>query len=253
MLTRLELRLESKEELANQMAPFFHGALMEKLPEEYAWELHQSKLHPYAQHLEMRDRQWYWVVTCLEERAAEWIIGALKDLETVEIRKKKMVVGVADRKLYRLSHQELMEAFYREEASRYLQVRFLTPTAFKQQGRYLFYPDLRCVYQSLMNKFDLSTQEETMADEDTLEQLREYSEIVRYRLQSASFPLEGVKIPSFLGTITVKVKGSQTMANFARALFRFGGFSGVGIKTALGMGAIQLLEKGEGKGDRRTD
>ena len=34
------------------------------------------------------------------------------------------------------------------------------------------------------------------------------------------------------------------MADFANLLFRFGTYSGVGIKTALGMGAIKLMEKG---------
>lgn len=33
------------------------------------------------------------------------------------------------------------------------------------------------------------------------------------------------------------------MANFADVLLQFGTYSGIGIKTALGMGAIRLLEE----------
>ena len=46
MIAKLELELSCKEELAYQMSSLLHGALMELLPEEYAYELHASKLHP---------------------------------------------------------------------------------------------------------------------------------------------------------------------------------------------------------------
>ena len=35
--------------------------------------------------------------------------------------------------------------------------------------------------------------------------------------------------------------GTKTMTNFANMLFEFGEYSGVGIKTALGMGCIKKL------------
>ena len=50
MIAKLELELSCNEELAYQMSSLFHGVLMELLPEEYADELHCSKLHPYTQH-----------------------------------------------------------------------------------------------------------------------------------------------------------------------------------------------------------
>lgn len=80
----------------------------------------------------------------------------------------------------------------------------LTPTAFKKQGKYLFYPDIRCIFQSLMNKYDSAARNEKMVDMDTLEQLTENAQIVRYDLKSVSFSLEGVKIPAFIGKVVVK-------------------------------------------------
>ena len=44
---------------------------------------------------------------------------------------------------------------------------------------------------------------------------------------------------SGLGKIGIKVKGSETIARYIRLLFHFGEFSGVGIKTGMGMGAIR--------------
>ena len=65
MIGKLELKLACEEELAYQMASLFHGALMELLPSEYADKLHLSQLHPYVQHLEYRDGEWYWIVCAL--------------------------------------------------------------------------------------------------------------------------------------------------------------------------------------------
>ena len=100
-------------------------------------------------------------------------------------------------------------------------------------------PDVRYIFQSLMNKYSASSDELEMYDEETLEQLAGNSSIVRYRLQSVFFPLEGVKIPSFKGELTMRVGGSETMARYARLLAGFGEYSGIGIKTAMGMGGIR--------------
>jgi len=68
--------------------------------------------------------------------------------------------------------------------------------------------------------------------------------VIRYDLKSVSFSLEGVKIPSFIGKITIKLHGTDTMANFVNMLFEFGEYSGVGIKTSLGMGYMKIINEG---------
>ena len=84
-------------------------------------------------------------------------------------------------------------------------------------------------------------------DEDALAELTEHARIIRYRLNSTFFSLEGVRIPSFLGTITIKITGTATMKRFAQMLLRFGEYSGVGIKTSIGMGAIALVDNNSSK------
>ena len=252
MLAKLIMRLECEEELSYQMASLFHGALMELLPADYAEALHQSTLHPYTQHLEYLEGKWCWVVSCLNEQAVNVIIhDTLEKLKAIEIKKRNLIIIVTQKEYKEIRHRNLMDRFYEGKSSRYIQVHFVTPTAFKQQGKYSFYPDLRCIYQSLMNKYDSVLDEESMVDEETLEQLCEHSEIIRYDLKSVYFHLEGTRIPSFIGKITIKLTGTQTMANFAGLLFEFGTYSGVGIKTALGMGNIRVLEENKQKGRER--
>ncbi len=244
MLIRLELKLKCDGEINYQMTSLFHGALFELLPYEYADYLHLSQLHPYAQHLEFKAGSWYWVVCCLNKEAAKRIIDeTLMPLEYIVLKKRSLRINIIEKHCEEMTYRSLMDKFYEEESERYIQIRFVSPTAFKQSGRYLFYPEIRCVFQSLMNKYDSVDDEHTMVDADTLEQLTENTRIVQYDLKSVKFHLEGVKIPAFIGTITIKMQGSQTMTNFANMLFEFGEYSGVGIKTALGMGCIKLVRE----------
>ena len=91
-----------------------------------------------------------------------------------------------------------------------------------------------------MNKYDASAESNVMMDEEVLDQLSTDTIMIGYRLQSVSFQLEGVRIPSFIGEVRWKIRGPQTMVNYANMLLKFGTYSGVGIKTSLGMGAIEI-------------
>lgn len=244
MVGKMELKLSCEGELVYQMASLFHGALMELLPEEYASLLHMSQLHPYVQHLEYRDGNWYWIVCALNQKAVKIILhDTLGNLEDIKIKKRNLIIHIVQKNYTEVSYKELMNQFYNEDCSQYISVHFVAPTAFKSQGKYVFYPNIRCIFRSLMNKYDAAVGRETMVDVDTLDQLCENADIIRYDLKSVNFALEGVKIPAFIGKVTIKMSGSQTMTNFATMLFRFGEYSGVGIKTALGMGCIKILKE----------
>ncbi len=245
MLAKLDITLKCTEKLSYQMSSLFHGALMEQVPDEYGEFLHQSRLHPYTQHLEMREKEWHWVVCCMDETAVQYIIrDALLKLDCVEIKKKQLKIEIIGKEYSEIKQKELAKRFYEMQSGRYIELHFLTPTAFKQRGKYLFYPDIRCIYQSLMNKYDAVVKEESMVDEEVLAQLFENTQVTRYDLKSVCFYMDSVKIPAFVGKITIKLAGAQTMANFARLLLEFGEYSGVGIKTAMGMGAYRIMKSG---------
>ena len=57
------------------------------------------------------------------------------------------------------------------------------------------------------------------------------------------FGVEGVKIPAYQGSLSLKLLGPQQVVNLVHMLLRFGMYSGVGIKTAMGMGAFQIAER----------
>lgn len=254
MYARCEMKLNSNADLSYQMSSAFHGALMEVIDTDYAEVLHESRLHPYTQHLERRNGEWYWIVTTLDAHATETIITkALLPLHRLELKNHQLTIDIDAKRYEELSERELATAFYQEQASRYIPITFLTPTSFKVNGRYQNYPDIRGIYSNLMRRYDAASETESMCDEDTLEQLTSSTSIVKYNLRSTLFSLEGVRIPAFLGEMTCRISGTQTMCNFANMMFQFGEYSGVGIKTALGMGAIRIREERTATNGRSTD
>lgn len=244
VLTELRIKLESENSnIGYYQSSNLQGILMEQIDEDYAEAMHRQGLKPYSQYV-LNKGGTEWVIHTYTEEAYEKIILPLMrdDFTNAVIEKKEISFRLAQKQLHTRPMKELLEEFYSVNGGRYFNIDFLTPASFKSGGRYVIMPEMRYIYQSLMNKYSAVSREMEMYDEETLEQLSENSEIVRYRLQSSFFPLEGVRVPAFIGSIGVKIRGSDTMARYARLLFRFGEYSGIGIKTAIGMGAVRIRE-----------
>lgn len=239
MYAKLRIELDSSQ-ISYQQSSNLQGVLMEQIDTDYAQELHQYSLNPYSQYVVKEKDKIVWYICTVNEEAYENIILPLEELKQITIRRKEITTNVVGRSIEILEESELMKQFYEESCDRYLNLQFCTPTAFKRDGKYVNYPDLRLVYGSLMRKYSAASEELDMYDEETLEELVRNSEIIRYRLQTMPFPLEKVQINGFVGNVCIKIKGTETMANYIRLLCRFGEYSGVGIKTSMGMGAMQL-------------
>ena len=66
--------------------------------------------------------------------------------------------------------------------------------------------------------------------------------IKRYNLRSTKYLLGDVKIPSFFGEIECYINAPQHIVNMVHMLAEFAEYSGVGIKTTLGMGGIDVIK-----------
>ena len=247
ILASLDLAIEPEGQypLTNQKASVFQGILMQEIDADYAEQLHQSQLHPYSQHIISDKEKTIWRIYTLDEEAYQQIILPLLNpkFDSFTIERDQVKIKIVDKKLSTSSRQRLIEEYYLGECDRYIRLMFVTPTAFKSQGRYCFWPQLDKIYRSIMRKYDAFSSNESLYDEEALEQLIQYSEITRYNIRSTLFPLEGVRIPAYEGFIVIKVKGPQALVNLANVLLRYAEYSGIGIKAAIGMGAIQIVER----------
>ena len=225
MLSKLKmvLRPETEYSMSINMASAMHGVLMELIKPDYAEYLHADSMRPYSQYLSVSGEDMIWTVSALRDDAYENIIKVLlsDELDEIHLKRHDLKLMIASKEMTQMSEKDLSASFYREDSSRFIKIRFMSPTAFKQSGRYTFYPDLSCIYGSLMRRMDLVSDKNRMYDDDLLEELTRQSEIMRYDLRSVNYHLEGVKIPAFTGWIMIKVHGAQSLVNYVNMLMRF--------------------------------
>ena len=250
MLAQLRMELKTDyQDFGYYQSSNLQGVIMEKISQEYASFLHEQGLNPYSQYVERTQEKIVWVINTLNKESYQEIIVPFLDesFQKFELKKKEIVVEIVKKQIKTVSKRQLVEEFYNNDAQRYLNIEFLTPSSFKSHGNYCIIPDLRLIYQSLMNKCESCCSEISIYDEELLEELVNNSYITGYRLNSTTFPIEGIKIPSFKGRIRIRIKGPETLAKYIMFLAKCGEYSGVGIKTAMGMGAMKIIETDRGQ------
>lgn len=253
MPSKLLLELKpDKDTLRYHSAALLHGALMEKISPEFAEQMHISSLRPYSQSVRTVKDSIIWKVCALNEEAEEAIISALlkDELNELHLKHNDTHIKITSKSLWKVSYRDLIEKYYFSDSGRIIKIMIATPCSFKQDGRYVYIPDMRLIYQSLMKRFDAFSSNDSIWMEEALEDLTGYTAIIGYNVRSTYFSLEGVRVPAFQGNLTLKLHGPQQLVNLAHLLFRYGEYSGVGIKTAMGMGELTVISlKGEGSYD----
>ena len=241
MYAELKLILDT-EQINYRKTSNLQGVIMENIDSSYAEKLHADGLNPYSQCVLREKQKVVWHIRTVTEEAYENLLLPMSKITGFRLKNLEENIGITERDVTVRQEESFLEEFYKKEELKYLDVEFRTPTAFKRDGKYVYYPDLSLLFGSLMRKYSMASVNLEMIDESALEQLVSGSEIARYRLQTVLFPMEKIYITGFCGKIRIRSRGTGTMARYARLLLRFGYYSGVGIKTGMGMGAICLPE-----------
>lgn len=250
MLTSIEIDLQPEKpdfKINYHYGSLLHGVLMETISPDYADKLHANSLRPFTQFVYYnRQRQTHtWKISTLNEEAGENIIRPMLDEDKLQIniRHKNLPVKLADRRITDSTSYETLtrDIYLNEQARRKVWLHFLSPTTFKIDGRFVIWPSVRHVFQSLLSRWNSFYSVVSLQDDDLLDHLIDHTEIISYKLKSTSFGLEGVKISSFKGDVCFLVRGPNDLVRIANLLFAFSNFSGVGAKTALGMGGTRYV------------
>lgn len=243
---RMELKTDAGEKMGYLQSSLFQGVLMENISKEYAESIHITGLHPYSQFISSKDRL-IWIVKTLNDEAYNGIIVPLLSpgFKSFELKHKELSIEVINKTIKTKSYEELMKTFNSEQTDKFIKVEFESPTAFKSDSSYVFMPNTRLIFGSLMRKYSAASDTTDMTDDDTLDYIVDHASITDFKIRSSRFPLEGTKIPSFMGEVTLHFRGTDTMSRYAKMLLEFGEYSGVGIKCGMGMGAIQIVREGK--------
>ncbi len=221
----------------------FHGVLMEVIPPDLAELLHEIQLKPYSQYLTpTAEGHLNWHIGIWDNEVADHIIPAVMAMNKIDLRHKNISLNITNSQRNSISKNDYFQQFFeKEKAIRRYEVEFVTPSSHKQEGEYVLFPSPELMIGSLSRRYNTYIKDISLDDNEAMEQIAANIKIVRYSLRSAVYHLESTKITGYRGKITVIIRGPEQLARLGGALLSFGEYSGIGIKTALGMGGVRVI------------
>lgn len=240
----LKLKIDTDRKVnPSELSIYTHAILLDILPAEIADQVHNAQTNPYSQHCYYSQGDYYWEINILEQQIAEELRSILFSAEFQSFNVNQwddLLIKIESKSLRTLNQSDLADIFYRQEAKSQFNLIFDTPTSFKSDEKYIFYPDLRLIIQSMMFKYNYFFETEDF-DEKFLNKVLEKTKITSYKCQSHYFKVHGYAIPAFRGEIRMTCWATDSVKKYLDMLLKFGEFSGVGMKTGLGMGSIRYL------------
>jgi len=230
--------------IVQSIGSVLHGVLMELVGTEYAGQLHETGLRPYSQYIyfDKHKKQYIWRLSAVTADAVNRIVRPTLEMpEKIFLKQKRGYLYIKDRTiLEETSYEALIHKFWSSDAF-YSQTKLqcMSTTSFKVDQQYTIFPEAFRIYRYLLRQWNQFTTFEMMDSEDLLAALESAAFIRDYNLRMGMYGLEGVKIRGFRGEIVMQFKRNLVMQRILSLLTYYSQFTGLGIKTALGMGGVQ--------------
>ncbi len=248
MFNRLDIVFDNayNEEINYNFGSVLHGYIMERIA-GYAEVLHAYKINPYSQYVyfNKQDGSYVWRIQSLTDECYEKMLLPVKNtaFDGINLRSKEKTYAVTSVREFRpVSTDDIINKAYSGNVPGDITFRFVTPCSFHSFGKSVFWPQSDLLVKSLINKADAFSGVE-VRDADAIKQLTEGLVMKDYSLKSTLFYLEKVKIKSFTGTAGFYINGPDMMKSLCYMLGMFAEYSGIGVKSSMGMGAVNLLTK----------
>ena len=208
-----------------------YAALLSLLPPDFGDLTHRQQITPIAQYY----ADGVWTVSLLGSACEQVAAPVLEHLDALPLRS-----GTAPVTLRSVRRVEDVEELFAAPVARNGVLTFQTPTAFKSKGEYQLLPVQQLVVQNLVLRWNACLGDECPLDiaPDALQTLAEGLVYQNIQLSSHSYPLKGQSIPGVTGWLNIKNRLNGFSAVLTNVLLQFAAFSGVGIKTTLGMGGV---------------
>ena len=217
---------------------YLQGWMMSNLDSDLAKQLHHERIRPYSLSVLTTKDNYILSFNFLNDELANILLPILVEMNSIELNSKK--ISIESKKSYSLSLSDLATNFYKEDVPREFEIYFKTPTGFKSDEKNIFMPDVYYIFQNLMSRYGEITEGTPFVERELLSEICKSTNIVSYRIQSSYYPVHKSYIPGFIGKIKLRCSGSQTLVNYIGMLLNFAEYSGVGIKTTMGMGAVNV-------------
>ncbi len=241
MLTQYRLTLTPARgcQPAAEWGFYLYSALLAMAPEDFGAAVHQDRVTPVSQFLREVQGTLQWTVNLLGAPSQQALAPVLQNCRELYLQREALPLHVHIDAVQTIDSVDELFSLT-ADADRQQQLLFYTPTAFKSQGRYVNLPSTWLIFQSLVQKWNGCLPDCPIEDEDGegVRALAEGLHCTRFSLQSRPFHIKSGTIPGFTGSMRLENSLSGFHRSLANALLYFASFSGIGIKTALGMGGI---------------
>lgn len=229
---------DDKQPIPNFWAYRLYAWMLEQVPPSYGEQLHIEGETPISQYLYFnRDlQQNLWTVSLLNDQMIEIFGPVLDQLHTIQLH--GLCLSVVLQHVREETISNLVGCEKGISNNRRTRLYFAAPTAFKSDGRYGIFPQERWLLQSMVKKWNQVCPNMPLEDADALILLEKGLHIVDYSLRTVRYSLKGIKIPAFVGNIVMESRLSAPLQEIWQLLVALAPYSGIGIKTTLGMGGV---------------
>lgn len=245
MIVKYLFRVDVTDEVPASRAYAFYSCLLSLLPEDAAAMLHEQGETPVSQFLrfDRAQNRTLWQITLLGESAAQALGPTLDALTCLHTNIEDVPLTLLSRTALTagelIAQVRLLPEFPRTT------LQLLSPIAFKQNGRYTILPEPRLIVQSLIGKWNSTFPDFPLDDPDAEKMLMDGLRVGDISIRSTRYPLKGTRIPGITGSVTLDAALSPPIMEIWKLLAHFAAYSGIGIKTALGMGGAAIKQPQE--------
>lgn len=242
MIVQVRLKIaQAQEPIRASLAYPLYAWLLSHIAAEDGERLHEQGIRPVSQYLwrNPRTQEDWWTVNLLNDEAVELFLPVLQQERVAQVHQGAIAFTAREVESIDAAHVLVRRAEMMDPDRRFT-LELVTPTTFKQDGRYVIFPQEALILQSLIARWGLCFPDMPLDDADAVQALLRGLHIVDYRLQTLRHPLKQTRIPSFVGRVILEARLPAPLMDVFRTLYCFAPYAGLGIKTALGMGGVRI-------------
>lgn len=218
-----------------------YGMIMRLATPEFAETVHQQSMTPISQYVCATDGNAIWTVNLLGRYAENELCDAVSELTECVLDDGNIISIRLKAEKHIDSFNEIMNCSCNKD--NFTNLKFETPTAFKSQGRYVYIPNERLIIQNLVKKWNACIEDCYIEDEDNegINSIISSVSIERFNIYDSMFRLKGSPIQGFCGDMVLRNRNKGFHKELCDALLYISQYTGIGIKTTLGMGGTRIV------------
>lgn len=236
---------KKKRLYAENMSYYFYSYFMDFFGDDISNKLHENTLKPISIFTYKNMNNDEYVVNInitADEHFCNEIANKILSIESYDINALNESFKVKEKIMYSsITEDEYAKKYLYSINDRNLrQINILTTTTFKQGDEYALFPEIHLILNSAINKWNNFSEKYQITDKQVIEEINNSCKIISYDLKTSTYIIKGSRIDGFKGTIRIAINSNNTIKGLIFMILDFLNYSGIGIKTALGMGGVKV-------------